>query len=880
MLVISVQFHVLGHVGARGAEGPVPLGSARQRVVLAALLVEPGTLVTPAQLAERVWGTSPPPSARQTLHSYISRLRSVLGDADGPVPVRRSGGYVLDLDAEAIDLHRFRALVSQARNARDTNAESLWRDALELWQGVPFADLDSDWLRSVALRLQAEHHAATLDYHHLLLRRGEHSRLLPDLTASARAWPLDERVAGQLMLALYRCGRQAEALEHYRQLQELLADELGSDPGPEARELYRRILQHDPVLAVPAVAVGPAGGSGALAGAGAEGAASGGSSGKFDEVRPAQLPLDVAGFTGRADVLRRLDELAVGPDAGVGSVPGAVAARAVVITAIGGTAGVGKTALAVHWAHRAVEGFPDGQLYANLRGYDPEQPVRPSDALARFLSALGVPDRQIPLDVEDRAARFRSLLAGRRMLILLDNAGTVAQVRPLLPGGGSSLVLVTSRDALTGLVALHGAHQVNLDLLPADEAVDLLHRLIGPRVADEPGAAATLVEQCARLPLALRVAAVLATSRPDRSLAEVVAELADRQERLALLDPGGDPYAAVHAVFSWSLQHLPEQAVRAFRRLGLHPGPDLEPYAASALTGLDPSQARRVLDLLVNAHLVHRVGKTRYGMHDLLRAYATRLALADDTDQERRAAEERLLAFYQAAASATMSTLRPAESVHEPDPALPKVPVPALETQQAARDWVEAERHCLLAIAEHAAETGRSAFAVGLARTLHRYLIDAHVSDGLVINAQALRAAESDDDTTGQAQMLRQLGVVHMRLSQYETATDYSERALTLFRQENDPAGEAVTLTNLGSIHYQLGDHQSAMDSHTRALTVSRQVGDRRGEAVALTNIAIIHERRGEFDASIETDLAALAIVRELGLRYTQAVTLKQSRDI
>ena len=516
-----VRFQLLGHVSALSERGPVPLGSARQLMVLAALLVEPGVPVSLDSLADRVWGAAPPRSARQTLHSYISRLRSVLDAAGGPTPARRPGGYVLEVDATAVDLHHFRALVAQARSADDGCAALLWDGAMALWKGRPFADLDSAWLHSVAVTLEAERQAATLDHNDLLLRRGEHGRLLPEVTAAAERHPLDERLAGQLMLALYRCGRQADALERYRRLRERLADELGSDPGPELRELHQCILRHDPALALRAAARGPDPGGPVPDAAPAR-------------LRPAQLPLDVAGFTGRDGDLRSLDRLVSGP------VPDGPA-RKVVITAIGGTAGVGKTALAVHWAHRVVDRFPDGQLYVNLRGYAPEQPVRPSDALARFLTALGVPKRDIPLDDDERAARYRSELAGRRMLIVLDNAGSVAQVRPLLPGSGSSMVLVTSRDSLVGLVAVHGARQVGLGLLSIAEAVDLLRRLVGDRVVTEPAAAVTLAEQCARLPLALRAAAVLATSRPDRSLAEVVAELADRQGWIELLDPGGDP---------------------------------------------------------------------------------------------------------------------------------------------------------------------------------------------------------------------------------------------------------------------------------------------------------------------------------------------------
>ena len=848
-----VRFQLLGHVSARSERGPVPLGSARQRVVLAALLVEPGVPVSLDNLVERVWGAASPRSARQTLHSYISRLRSVLDEEGGPTPARRSGGYVLDVDATSVDLHHFRALIAQARCADDGRADALWEDAMAVWKGSPFADLDSAWLHSVAVTLEAERQAATLDHYDLLLRRGEHGRLLPEVTAAAERHPLDERLLGQLMLTLYRCGRQADALERYRQLRERLADELGSDPGPELRELHQCILRHDPALALRAAAPGPDPGGPVPDAAPAR-------------PRPAQLPLDVAGFTGRDDDLRRLDRLVSGP------VPDGPA-RTVVITAIGGTAGVGKTALAVHWAHRVAGRFPDGQLYVNLRGYDPEQPVRPADALARFLTALGVPERDIPLDGDGRAARYRSELAGRRMLIVLDNAGSVAQVRPLLPGGGSSMVLVTSRDSLAGLVVVDGAHQVGLDVLPAAEAVDLLRGLVGDRVVTEPGAAVTLAEQCARLPLALRVAAVLASSRPDRSLAEVVAELADRQERLELLDPGGDPYAAVHAVFSWSIQHLPEQASFTFRRLGLHPGPDLDKYVAAALTGVAPDRVRRVLETLVGAHLLHRTGPGRYGMHDLLRAYATRLATTLDTEHERQTAERRLLHYYQGAAYAAVSTLYPAEVQYQPD-AAPHVSLPDLSGPTSALEWLRAERVCLAAVAEHAADRHDARYVVGLAVTLHRYVNSARPVDLFIVNTHALRAATEAGDLTGQAQVLRQLGVGHSQAGRYETASEHLHRALALFQQTGDVVGEAHTLTNLAAIDHRRGDHRLARERHYRALAMARLAGDRFVEASVLNNVAGVEAGLGNNATAYDACRQALVIFQDIGARYCEAIAL------
>jgi len=366
----------------------------------------------------------------------------------------------------------------------------------------------------------------------------------------------------------------------------------------------------------------------------------------------------------------------------------------VVISAVSGTAGVGKTALAVRWARLVRRRFPDGQLYVNLRGYDADRPVSAADALAGFLRALGVAGPDIPIDMDERAAAYRTLLDGRRMLVVLDNAATVEQVRPLLPGSPSCLVVVTSRDSLAGLVAGHGARRLDLDLLAPDDAVALLRRLIGGRVEAEPEAAATLAGQCARLPLALRVAAELAAARPAATLAQLVDELADQKRRLDLLDAGGDARTAVRSVFSWSYQHLPAAAARTFRLLGLFPGlaVDLDTYAAAALTDSGLSEAQQLLNMLARAHLIHATDSARYGMHDLLHAYATQLATAEDGRQERRAALTRLFDYYLATAAAAMDTLLPVAVSRRSRMPAPAMPIPPVEEPSAAPEVVTGNR--------------------------------------------------------------------------------------------------------------------------------------------------------------------------------------------
>jgi len=621
---------------------------------------------------------------------------------------------------------------------------------------------------------------------------------------------------------------------------------------------------------------------------------------------PAQLPADIDVFTGRTAELAELDQLlpntAESPPAASG------VSTAVVISAVSGTAGVGKTALVLRWAHRVQGKFPDGQLYVNLRGYDPDQPLSATNALAGFLRALGMPGQDIPLELDERAAAYRSLLDGRRMLIVLDNASSVEQVRPLLPGTPSALVVVTSRDSLTGLVARHGATRLDLDLLPPQDAIALLRALIGVRVADEPDAAAVLARQCARLPLALRVAAELAVTRPTTPLTHLVGELADQQRRLELLGAGGDPRTAVRAVFSWSYQHLPVEEARAFRLLGLHPGPDLDPYAAAALTDTSVEQAQHLLDLLARVHLIGPTSPGRYGMHDLLHAYATHLTTTEDPETERRAALTRLFDHYLATAAAAMNTMYPAEQHRWPRVPAPATPSPPVSDVTAAQAWLDTERVTLTAVCAHTAAHGWPGHTTSLSTTLFRYLEGgSHYSDAAAIHTHALHAARHTGDQSGEAHALTNLGVVYWRLGSYQQAAGHFQQALALAREIGDQVGEARTLGNLGlvcqrqaryqqAVEYQQqtlalfrkighrdgeartlgslgtaywlqGNYQQAADHFQQSLTLSHEICHRRGEAGALTNLGAVYFRQGRYQQASEHHQQALALFRELGER-------------
>ncbi|GAA3776227.1 tetratricopeptide repeat protein [Plantactinospora mayteni] len=618
---------------------------------------------------------------------------------------------------------------------------------------------------------------------------------------------------------------------------------------------------------------------------------------------PRQLPADVFAFMGRGEQLARLDAILAGP-----------APTGVVISAVSGTAGVGKTALAVHWAHRVADRFPDGQLYVNLRGYDPEQPMPPTDALARLLTSLRVTGAEIPIDVEERAARYRTQLAGRRMLIVLDNAATVEQVRPLLPGTASCAVVVTSRDRLAGLVARDGARRVDLDLLPLPDAVALLTHLVGARAEAEPEAVATLAQLCARLPLALRVAAERAAAHPAATLADLTAELADRQRRLELMDADGDPRAAVTAVFSWSVQHLPPPVARTFRMLGLHPGTDFDEYAAAALAASDPAAARTDLEVLARAHLVHPVGTDRYGMHDLLRGYATRLAGTHESDAGRRAALGRLLDTY-------LGTVRTATDLLDLTDTRRPLRVGALagtarplSGPEAARSWLDTELPNLTAVVTHTGARDWPAHTIDLSTLLYRYLDGGHYTDALAIHTQAYRAAEATGDPSGQAHALLGIGVTHLHLCRYERAVEhlrqaldaarraddrsqrarvftvlgnlerlrgrpepaagYLRRAMDLAEATGDDSQQALALSNLGTVDAQQGRYESAAGHFERAAELSRRAGNRLGEATALTNLGLAEQRLSRHRSAADHLGRALAVFRQLGHRQGQANAL------
>jgi tetratricopeptide (TPR) repeat protein len=765
---------------------------------------------------------------------------------------RDSSGYRLRLTADQLDLLAFRRLVGLAREAGDAmRACQFYERAMCLWRGDPVADVEVLRGHPAAVALANERIAACLEFADRAAGLARHEVVLPHIRALADGNLLDEKLHAALMVALAGSGRQAEALGVYGEMRRRLGEELGMDPGEQLRDAQQRVLRQELAGARPADAradvAGPvAGGPGRAV--------------------PRELPSAVPGFTGRTAEFQVLTGLLE---------RSAESAPAIVISAIGGTAGVGKTALAVQWAHTVADRFPGGQLYVNLRGYDPDRPVAAGDALAGFLLSLGVPGQDIPPEEDQRAARYRSLLAGEKMLIVLDNAASVEQVRPLLPGSAGCAVVVTSRDALAGLVARHGATRLELGLLPPPDALGLLRELIGRRVSDDPGAAAELAAECCRLPLALRVAAELVAARPGVPLAGLVTELADEQKRLDLLDAGGDPRTAVRAVFSWSYRHLGDDTARAFRLAGLHPGADFDPYAVAALTGTGAGQARAMVTLLTRAHLIQPAGAPgapaapgagRYGMHDLLRAYARELAAARDGDEEQDAALTRLSGHYLHTAATAMDTLHPAERHRRPRIPPPATPVPPVTELGAARAWLDAERATLVAVTAHAARHSWPGHATRLSATLFRYLHHGgHYPEALTIHGHARAAAHRIGDRAAEAAALNDLAAALWQLSRYQEAADHFRQALALFRQAGDRTGQGRALGNLGVINHQLGRYREAIGFQRQALAKYRETGDLFGEAMTLNNLGLSEERQGRYDLAARHHRQALASAEDLG---------------
>ncbi|MGW1713457.1 BTAD domain-containing putative transcriptional regulator [Streptomyces sp. NPDC002156] len=848
-----VDVRLLGPVelSARGRTAEV--GPPQRRAVLAALAVDTGRPVTADVLIQRVWGADPPDGARRALHAHIARIRRLCeqtGEAEDARLrlVRRSGGYLLEARPDQVDVHRFRQLVGRARESGRTDEAraSLLREALGLWRGEPLAGLGGPWAGRVREAWRQQRVDAVVGWAHLETRVGDPVTAIGPLTELLGEHPLVEPLTGALMRALHTAGRGAEALDRYATVRQRLADELGTDPGPALREVHQAILRGGP--AEPSAwptprttartaprTIPPARPPGEI---------------------PVQLPMGVRGFTGRGKELARLEEvLASATDQ----------PSAVVISAVSGTAGVGKTALAVHWARRAQRAFPDGQLYVNLHGFAPGGPaVSPAEAVRGFLDAFGVPPDRVPAGLEAQTGLYRSLLAGRRVLVVLDNARDAEQVRPLLPGSPGCLALVTSRRTLTGLAASEGAHLLTLGLLGPAEARELLVGRLGTdRVTAEPAAVREIVGQCAGLPLALAIVAARAAAQPGLPLAALAGELRRADERLDALD-GGEPVSQVRAVFSWSYRALSTGAARLFRLLGVHPGPDAALPAIAALADVPVPRARVLLAELVRGHLLTEPVPGRYAFHDLLRAYAAELVVGHDSDDVRRTAVHRMLDHYLHTAHTADALLTPRPHPTPLPPAQPGAAPAELADHPQAQAWFTAEHAVLLAAVQQAPASDFDTHTWQLASALTTYLDRHGYWRALTaVHTTALDAALRRGDRAGQADAHRGLGLAQDRLDRPDDARAHYLRALELFGEVGSHTGQARIHQHLSRMSEAQGRRRQALGHAHNSLTHHRAAGDRAGQSAALNHIGWILAQLGDHHQALAHCREALGLAQE-----------------
>jgi DNA-binding SARP family transcriptional activator len=850
-----MEFCLLGPLTVRCGGTAVAVPRGRQRAVLAALLLRANHVVAVDELAEALWGPELPASARVSVQNYVARLRGTLGVAGSRIATHPHG-YLVRVEDGELDIARFEVLLGEgraaAREGRWLEAAGRAAAALALWRGEPLADADSEVLiaregpRLAELRLQAAETRIDAELH--LGRPGE---VIGELRQLAGEQPLRERLHALLMLALYRDSRQGEALAAYRQARAVLVEELGAEPGPELRQLHQQILAADPALArtgpptPPATAAAPGG------------------------LAPRQLPAAVAGFTGRAAELAAL--------AGMLDQAGAGGPGTVVISAIGGTAGVGKTALALHWAHQVAARFPDGQLYVNLRGFDPSaNPATPAEAIRGFLDALGVPPGRIPPAPAAQAGLYRSLLAERRVLIVLDNARDEQQVRPLLPASPGSLVLVTSRSQLGGLAAADSARLISLDVLSHAEAVHMLAARLGAaRAGAEPGAASRIASLCACLPLALAVAAARAAARPGFSLAALADELADAAGRLDALD-AGDPGSSVRAVFSWSARQLTGEAARMFRLLGLHPGPDISVPAAASLAALADADARRLLGELTRAHLIAEHHPGRFTFHDLLRAYATEQAHHAGTDTDRHEAAGRVLDHYLHTAARAAHLLNPTKEPIVLTPPRPGAAAGQSADRRQALAWFEAEHQVLLAAITLADGSGFGSHAWQLPWAMAYFLqIRGHYHEWAATQRTALAGATRLADTAAQALSGRLLAHACTYLGDHDQALAHFASSLTLYQQLGNRHGQAKIQLNIGVLARRQGRYADALGHVEQALRLFRAIGDKRNEADALSEAGWCHGLLGDYQQARVFCRQALTLCAEAGDRWLDGCAWK-----
>ncbi|KAB1988419.1 AfsR/SARP family transcriptional regulator [Streptomyces triticiradicis] len=847
----ALRFSVLGPVRAWLGEDPLPAGSPQQRALLAALLLRDGRTATASELIDALWGDEPPSQALAALRTYASRLRKTLG---AEVLVSESGGYAIrSLREGALDHVNAQELAADAEKARAagdlSRARDLLRDALALWDGEPLASIPGPYAETQRARLEEWRLQLLESCLDMDLEQGFHAEAVSELTALTAAHPLRERLRELLMLALYRSGRQAEALAVYADTRRLLADELGVDPRAGLKELQQRILQADPGLAEP-------------------------SAPKAEPVvalvRPAQLPATVTDFTGRASFVQELSDVLAAASSEEG--------RVMAVSALAGIGGVGKTTLAVHVAHQARGAFPDGQLYVDLQGAG-SRAAEPETVLGAFLRALGTADSAIPDSLEERSALYRSVLDGRRVLVLLDNARDAAQVRPLLPGTEGCAALVTSRIRM---VDLAGAHLVDLDVMSPEEALQLFTKIVGQeRVASEREAALDVVAACGFLPLAIRIAASRLAARRTWTVSVLAAKLADERRRLDELQAGD---LAVKATFELGYGQLEPAQARAFRLLGLADGPDISLAAAAAVLDLPAEDTEDLLESLVDTSLLESAAPGRYRYHDLVRLYARACAERDEQPpSERAAAMSRLLDFYLSTAAGVYAIERPGDRLvdHLEPTAYPGL---VFEDRHRAQDWLYSEAISLLACVRQSIQGGflrRSVDTLWASVDLAESGTNSKAYEGV---ASALReAAREEADAHAGARALVTLAYVHYYTGRFDPAREAAAEALEL-AAETDHLTSCWASNTLGVIALLQNQYEDGEAHLNRAIESFRACHDRAGEASALCNLSRIHLATGRTGSAVSLAQQGTGMYDDMGHalkgangRYALGLALTQS---
>lgn len=863
---MGVRYTVLGPVEVTAPGARIARVEPRHRAVLAYLLLHARTVIGTERLIGAMWGDIAPETARAQIHASIAVVRRVLRQAGADDALEtRTAGYVIHPGDGTLDLDDFTAWTNP-----DAPSERL-RAALELWRGAALADVNGAYVAGARARL-AERRLTVLErLAELELSAGRHHRVVDELTASVAVHPLRERLVGQLMLALYRGGRQADALAAARDFRTALADGQGLDPSPAFVALHQGILRGDAGLLAPVDAAGriDVGASAAAPEAVTPGTAADARQPAAEATaspapdpprhRASFLPPAVPDFAGRDAEVERLAEV-YADDTGTATVH-----------AINGMAGIGKTTLAVHVAHRIADRYPDGQLFVDLHAHTAGQPpLEPAAALETLLRQLGIPAEQIPSGLTERAAVWRAELADRRVLVVLDNAADLAQVAPLLPGAGRGLVLITSRRRLLDLDA---ARALSVDVLPTEDAVRLFGTIVGARADAEPDAVLDVLTSCGFLPLAIRIAAARLHHRPRWTVSYLMDRLRDEHRRLAELTTSD---RGVAAAFALSYAQLTDDQRRMFRLLALHPGADLDAYAAAALAGLPPDPAETLLEDLLDAHMLTQREPGRYTFHDLLREHARATAFAEEPAEARKTAVGRLIDHYLSTASAAVDVLFPEGRSRRPRVAAPdRDPVPLGGPDRADR-WLAAERKNLVAVGVHAADGHWPEHTIRLAGTLHHYLdVHAHLADARTLHTRALQAARQIGDNAGAARAHTDLGRLLGRVgSGDDEAAEHHEAAVSLYRELGEPGGEARALNNLGRLEWRRGRRAEAHEHYSRALDLFRKAGVRVGEAAALTNLATVDEHEGRHGDALDRHREALSLHREIGYRRGEVTTL------